>query len=71
MSELSYSQLVGRLETIIRQIEHDSPDVDELTRLVAEAVELNKQCRAKLTVADKRLSDLIAKLDESAEPLTE
>ncbi|KGN70133.1 exodeoxyribonuclease VII small subunit [Porphyromonas sp. COT-239 OH1446] len=63
-SNLTYSQAAERLEEIVRRIEHESPDVDELTKLVGEAVELTKYCKGKLTTANKQLSALIAQLDE-------
>ena len=61
---LTYKEAVTRLETIVRQIEQDSPDVDELTKLVAEAVELTKFCRQKPTHADQQLTTLMADLTE-------
>lgn len=63
----TYNQATERLEAIVRTIEYDSPDVDELTKLVAEAVELTKFCRDKLTKADAQLEQLMARLDESPE----
>lgn len=60
----TYTQASERLEQIVRYIEHDSPDVDELTKLVEEAVELTKFCREKLTKADEQLSEIMARLDE-------
>lgn len=64
-STMSYNQAAQRLETIVRTIEHENPDVDELTKLVEEAVELTKFCREKLTKADKQLAEIMARLDES------
>lgn len=64
---MTYTQAAERLEVIVRRIEHESPDVDELTQLVAEAVELTKFCRDKLTKADKQLSDLMAQLEDHAD----
>jgi exonuclease VII small subunit len=61
---LTYKEAVTRLETIVRHIEQDSPDVDELTKLVAEAVELTKFCRSKLTHADQQLTTMMAHLSE-------
>lgn len=63
--KMSYTEAAERLETIVRHIEHESPDVDELTKLVAEAVELTKYCRAKLTKADEQLAEIMARLDET------
>lgn len=61
----TYTQASERLEAIVRRIEHESPDVDELTKLVEEAVELTKYCREKLTKADAQLEELMARLDET------
>lgn len=68
--KLTYEQASKRLETIVRQIEQENPDVDLLTKLVAEAVELTKLCRDKLTKADAQLEELMARLDESPEANT-
>ncbi len=64
---LNYKEASERLEQIVRYIEQESPDVDELTKLVAEAVKLSKFCTEKLNKADKQLETLIAQLDESLE----
>ncbi len=61
----TYNQATERLEAIVRTIEYDAPDVDELTQLVAEAVELTQFCRDKLTKADAQLEKLMARLDET------
>lgn len=63
-SHLTYAEASDRLEAIVRHIEHESPDVDQLTSLVSEAVTLTKLCRERLTKADKQLEKLMAKLDE-------
>lgn len=63
----TYNQATERLEAIVRTIEYETPDVDELTQLVAEAVELTKFCRDKLTKADAQIEQLMARLDESSE----
>lgn len=61
---LTYKEAATRLEAIVRRIEQESPDVDELTTLVAEAVELTKLCRNKLTQADQQLASMMAQLTE-------
>ncbi len=61
----TYKEASERLEEIVQRIEQESPDVDELTELVAEAVKLSKFCTEKLTKADKQLESLIAELDET------
>ena len=62
--DLTYKAAASRLDEIVRRIEGENPDVDELTDLVKEAVELPKHCREKLTQADKQLTSLMAQLSE-------
>ena len=62
--DLTYKAAASRLDEIVRRIESENPDVDELTDLVKEAVELSKLCREKLTQADKQLTSLMAQLSE-------
>ena len=62
--DLTYKEAASRLDEIVRRIESESPDVDELTGLVKEAVKLSKHCREKLTQADKQLTSLMAQLSE-------
>lgn len=52
------------MSLIVRHIEQENPDVDELTKLVEEAVELSKFCREKLRKADEQLAEIMARLDE-------
>ena len=62
--DLTYKATASRLDEIVRRIEGENPDVDELTDLVKEAVEPSKHCREKLTQADKQLTSLMAQLSE-------
>ena len=62
--DISYKEASLRLDEILRYIEGENPDVDELFKLVQEAVELTKLCRNRLTEADKQLEALMASLDE-------
>jgi len=48
MSDLNYSEAMGRLEIILAQLEEGKKSVDELSDLVKEAAELVKACRAKI-----------------------
>lgn len=63
-SDLTYKEAATRLDAIVRRIEQENPDVDELTSLVEEAVALTKYCREKLTKADQQLTSLMAQLTE-------
>ena len=64
--DISYKEASLRLDEILRYIEGENPDVDELFKLVQEAVELTKLCRNRLTGADKQFEALMASLDESS-----
>lgn len=61
---MTYAEASERLSLIVRHIEQENPDVDELTKLVEEAVELSKFCREKLRRADEQLAEIMARLDE-------
>ena len=64
--DISYKEASLRLDEILRYIEGENPDVDELFKLVQEAVELTKLSRNRLTEADKQFEALMASLDESS-----
>ena len=42
--DLTYKEAASRLDEIVRRIESESPDVDELTGLVKEAVSCLSAC---------------------------
>lgn len=53
MSDLNYSEAMGRLEIILAQLEEGKKSVDELSDLVKEAAELVKACRAKIKATEE------------------
>ncbi len=61
-NQKTYSEAIARLEEIVGNIENDNPDVDELSKLAEEAIELINYCKDKLNGADKKLQDLMQKL---------
>ena len=52
MEQLTYSQAIARIETIVRALQDASLDVDQLGKLVAEATELIALCQSKLRKAE-------------------
>ena len=73
---LSYSQAAERLDAILRAIENESADIDELSKLVDEAAGLVKLCRAKIQAAEVQVNHITAELQEAGdeteqEPLAE
>ena len=53
--EHSYLQALAELERIVKKIENDEPDVDELNELVKKASELVKYCKSKLRSTEEEL----------------
>ena len=48
--ELTYSEAVKRLEEIMNKIQSGGVDIDELTKILAEAQELIAFCRNELLI---------------------
>lgn len=46
--EITYKKALEELESIVKKIEENDPDIDELNKLVQRAVELVKYCKTKL-----------------------
>lgn len=55
MEEPTYSQAIAELESILARMQSPDCDIDNLARYAARAIELLKQCRAKLTKTDEEL----------------
>ncbi|WP_181305875.1 exodeoxyribonuclease VII small subunit [Rufibacter sp. XAAS-G3-1] len=58
MSNLTYKQATQELETILKAIENDDVDVDELTQKVQRSSELLKLCKQKLRNAEDAISQV-------------
>ena len=61
--ELSYQKALDELESIVKKIEQNEPDVDELNDLVARAVELVKYCKTRLKTTEEKLKEHLEGLD--------
>ncbi len=64
---IKYSEAVERLDELLKQIEDDDIDVDELSAHVQEAVELLRVCKAKIDKAElevKKVVENFAKEDK-------
>lgn len=55
MSDFNYSESMQRLELILAQLEEGKLSIDELSKLVKEAAELVKVCRAKLKNTEEEI----------------
>jgi exodeoxyribonuclease VII small subunit len=61
--KLSYQKALDELESIVKKIEQNEPDVDELNDLVVRAVELVKYCKTKLKATEEKLKNNLEELD--------
>jgi len=61
--DITYSQALKDLESIVRKIENEEPDVDELSNLVKKASELIKYCKRKLKSTEEELKKNLEDFD--------
>jgi exodeoxyribonuclease VII small subunit len=60
----TYKEAVQELENILRELENNEAEVDELTAKVKRAAELIRFCKSKLFETDKEIEKIIRNLDE-------
>ena len=60
---LTYTEAVRQIEEILRKIENDEPDVDELTKLVKSASDLLKYCKSKLFETEQEIERILNDID--------
>lgn len=64
---MTYREAIEELETILRALETDAVDVDDLTTRVERSAELIRLCRKKLRHAETSLDRVFDTLDEEEE----
>ena len=67
MENMTYREAIEELETILRALETDAVDVDDLTARVERSAELIRLCRHKLRHAEASLDRVFDSLDEDEE----
>src|SRR6476469_6222248 len=68
---MTYREAIEELETILRALETDAVDVDDLTARVERSAELIRLCRQKLRHAEASLDRVFDSLDEEEEEAPE
>ena len=58
ISNMTYREATQELEEILRAIENDAVDVDELTQKVQRSSQLIKLCKDKLRAAEKAIDQV-------------
>ena len=64
---MTYSQAIKRLEEIVKLIESNQIEIDQLAEKIKEANEIIAFCTSKLTKADQEIEKLWAKELKSEE----
>ena len=63
VSALGYADALGELETILRSLEVDTVDVDELAAKVQRAAALIRHCRGKIGDARVHVEQVVGEID--------
>lgn len=60
VKELTYTQAVSELDSILRMMQGDQCDIDRLAAYTRRATELLGECRDRLTATDEELRGILA-----------
>ena len=58
--ETKYEAAFAELQTIVRQMENDELDIDQMAEQLKRAQELIKLCKDKLTKTDEEIKKILA-----------
>lgn len=64
VKELTYNQAVTELDNIIKLMQSDECDIDQLTIYTRRATELLRECRSRLTATDEELRQILSELEK-------
>jgi exodeoxyribonuclease VII small subunit len=62
---LTYKEAIGEIEEILRQIENDEPDVDQLSEKVKRLSALVAWCRDKLHNTEEEIEKILKEIEKS------
>ena len=65
VNELTYTQAINELDSILRTMQSDSCDIDGLTAYTRRATELLRECRTRLTATDEELRSILEGLESN------
>ena len=63
--ELKYEQAYQELQTIVRRMENDELDIDQMSEQLKRAQQLIKLCKDKLTKTDEEIKKTLAEDNKS------
>lgn len=58
--EIKYEAAFAELQTIVRKMENDELDIDQMSDQLKRAQELIKLCKDKLTKTDEKIKKILA-----------
>lgn len=64
VNDLTYTEAVNELDAILRTMQSESCDIDQLTIYTRRASELLKECRKRLTTTDEELRTILSDLEK-------
>jgi len=67
--ELGFSQAMAELENVLRRIEGDEIDIDQLGRELGQAAKLLEICRKKIRRAEVEVQQIVESIEENAADL--
>lgn len=65
VNQLTYSQAVSELDSILRMMQSDQCDIDRLAEYTRRATELLRECRSRLTATDEELRGILASFTQA------
>lgn len=65
MAEMTYREAVAELEGIVRKMESDSCDIDQLSTYTTRALQLLKFCKERLFKTDEEVKRCLEALKEA------
>ena len=64
VKDLTYTQAITELESILRTMQSDECDIDRLAAPTRRATELIAECRSRLVATDEELKAILADLEK-------
>jgi exodeoxyribonuclease VII small subunit len=61
--EITYRKAIGEIEAILKEIEHQDLDVDDLGNKLKRVNELVKICKKKLHTAEKEVEKILGEME--------
>lgn len=62
--EISYNEAIGKIESLLAELEEGNVDIETLSVKLAEATSYIKVCKEKLSVASSQVDSLFKKEEE-------